>query len=76
MSKIHTESNVAVGGCGCWIAVFVFNLLFGGWSVNFLLSLLDKNIPFFWDIVIGLFTAEVTVPIAVVTWILRHFGVL
>ena len=75
MSKYSNNSNV--GGCGCYIAILVFNLLFGGWSVNWLLeTLFSKNISFFWDAVIGLFVGEISIPVAVIGAILRHFGVL
>ena len=60
---------------GCYTAVLIFNILLGGWSVNYLLSLASRNIPFWADTAIGLFTAQITFPVAAVIAILKHFGV-
>lgn len=58
------ESKV---NCGCLTAIFIFNLLFGGWSVDYLTNqVFIKNLPFWADIVIGLFTAQLSVPAAIV----------
>jgi len=63
--------------CGCIILVIVFNLLIGGWSVNYLLDFfLAKTIPFIGAAVIGLFVGEISVPVAVVVWILAYCGVM
>jgi hypothetical protein len=60
-----------------WLAIVLFNVLAGGWSVAYLLSIfLAKTIPFWGACLIGLFTAEITVPVAIVTWLLKAFGVL
>jgi hypothetical protein len=75
MSKSR-EDAVALGGCGCWIAVLVFNVALGGWSVNYLLDFfLQKNIPFIFDTIIGFFVAEISVPVAIVVAILHYCGV-
>jgi len=66
------------GACSCliWFAVVVFNILVGGWSVNYLLEFFaNKMIPFFWAAVIGLFAGEVSVPVAAVVAILHWFHV-
>lgn len=68
-----TEGNVL--GCGCYVLILAFNLVTGGWGVAQILTWRGKDIPFFWDMVIGFFTAEITTPIAVVGWILRMCGV-
>ncbi len=68
-----SEKNIE---CGCILLILIFNFLFGGWSVNYLLALLSKNIPFIWDAVIGLFIGEVSIPAAIVVAILKKFGVL
>lgn len=57
------------------IIVLVFNIAIGGWSVNAILSWFGKDILFAADILIGLFIAEFSVPVAVVGEILRYFGV-
>lgn len=62
--------------CGCILLVLIFNILIGGWSVNYLLAFfLEKDIPFFADALIGLFTAEISVPLAIIVWLLQQFGV-
>jgi len=76
-NRLNASEATSLGGCGCWIVLLVFNLALGGWSVNYLLQWwFEKNIPFIFDTIIGLFIAEVSVPVAVIGAILRHFGVL
>ena len=63
--------------CGCLLGFFIANLICGGWSVNYLLSVFfEKTIPWVWAIIIGLFAGEFTIPVAVVVAILRALGVL
>lgn len=61
---------------GCGIIILIFNLLVGGWSVNFILNYFDKDIPFIADTLIGLFVAQISIPVACVMWILQYFGVI
>jgi hypothetical protein len=60
------------------MAVFLFvNLFIGAWSVNYLLmEFMGKQIPLLGAMVIGLFAGEVSIPVAVVVWILKACGVL
>ena len=63
--------------CGCVLLILVFNLLIGGWSVNYLLAFfLTKTIPFIGAALIGLIIGEISVPVAVVIAILQYFNVL
>lgn len=65
-----------VVNCGCALLLLVFNILAGGWSVNYLLGFfLEKTIPFFWAATIGLFVGEISFPAAVVVAILHSFGI-
>ena len=57
------------------LIIIVFNVCLGGWSVDCILSWLNKDIPFIFDIIIGLFTGQFTVPIVIVGRILKSFGV-
>lgn len=59
--------------CGCVFIMLFFNFCIGGWSVNYLLGLLDKTIPFFWAAIIGLFVAEFSIPAAIIAAILKYF---
>jgi hypothetical protein len=77
MSRYSKSSEGNLGVCGCYLVVFIFNLLVGGWSVNYLLEFfLGKTIPFIGATLIGMFAAEVSVPVAVVIAVLKFFGVL
>ena len=62
---------------GCFVIVLMFNVVLGGFSINYLLEFfLNANIPFIADALIGMFTAELTVPIWIVMKILEAFGVI
>jgi len=53
-------------------------LIFGGWSVEYLLYVfthIANRIPWFWAIVMGLFAGDITIPVAVAVAILRMFHV-
>lgn len=72
---MNTEKDFTT--CGCYLIIFAFNVTVGGLSVNYLLQFfLDKTVPFIGAAIIGLFTAQLTVPVAIVVWILSRFGVL
>jgi len=60
---------------GCAVLVLIFNLLVGGWSVNQILMWFGKDISAWADILLGVFVAQISFPVAVVGWILRYFGV-
>jgi len=63
-------------GCGCLTFVLLFNLTIGGISVNYLSNqLFSKDLPWWADGIIGLFAGEVSVPAAIIVWILRICGV-
>jgi len=63
--------------CVFWVLFFLFNLFVGAWSVNYVLfAFLGKTLPFLGAMLIGLFAAEVSVPVAIVVWLLKAFGVM
>lgn len=69
------NDNKTFATCGCWILVLIFNLIVGGWSVNYLLDFfLSKTIPFWGAMIIGIIVAEFSIPVAIVIFILRFFG--
>lgn len=80
MAKIKYKSNASdSAGCavsgGCFLVFLVFNLCFGAWSVNYCLdSFLGKTVDFWIAMVTGLILAEITVPLAVICWLLRLAG--
>jgi len=57
------------------IVVIVLNVTIGAWSVGEILSWFGKDIPLLGDAVIGLFAAEVSVPVAIIGAILKACGV-
>lgn len=65
-----------VGGCLFMLALVALQGAIGGVAVNYLIAVFfSRNIPFWADVLIGLVTAEITAPLALVVWILRMFGV-
>jgi len=61
---------------GCILVILAFNLIIGGWSVNYLLVVfVGKAIPFLAAALLGLIVGEFSVPVAIVVAVLRHFGV-
>lgn len=63
--------------CGCLILVGVLNATIGWWSVTYLVeTLLHKAIAWPWALLIGLIAGEVTIPAAIVVWLLKVAGVL
>lgn len=72
----RSDGAINAVSCGCGLLLIAFNFLVGGWSVNYLLEFfLEKTIPFIGAAAIGLVAGEISVPVAVVIAILRHFGV-
>ncbi len=62
-------------GCGTVILVFILNLAIGGWSVGEILSWFGKDIPTFFDVLIGIFAGEISIPVAIIGRILIMCGV-
>ena len=74
---MRNDGAATIVNCGCALILVAFNIFVGGWSVNYLLmAFAAKTIPFFWAAAIGLFAGEISVPVAIVVAILKHFGVL
>ncbi|AAK79152.1 hypothetical protein BJV85_002817 [Clostridium acetobutylicum] len=64
-------------GClGCFVPIFlvILNISIGAWSVQEILSWFHIAIPTIGNLIIGLFTGEITIPIAVCGWVLKFFG--
>jgi hypothetical protein len=62
-------------GCFVWIIIFILNITVGAWSVIEILSWFGKSIPLIGSIAIGLFAGEISIPVAIVGYILRISGV-
>lgn len=62
-------------GCLGIIALIAMNVTLGTWSVIEILSWFGKSIPLLGNVVIGLFTGQFAVPIAIVGKILKMCGI-
>ena len=70
--KIKSEK----AGCFTVVLLLLINLSIGAWSVIEILSWFGKSIPLLGSMVIGLFAGQVSIPVAIVGWILKLFGIL
>lgn len=62
--------------CGCMVLIVLLNLSIGAWCAQYLLlTWFAKDIPWYADMIIGLFLGELTIPLTVITFILKTFGV-
>ena len=62
-------------GCLGWLMYAVGSGVISGLSVDYILSWFSKDIPFIADMIIGIFVSAISMPVAIVGWILRLFGV-
>ena len=53
----------------------LINLTLGAWSIIEILSWFGKSIPLLINMIIGLFVGEVSIPIAIVGYLLKLFEV-
>ena len=73
MLKLNAQETGSVLGC---FALIIVNLSLGGWCFGYSLeSVFGKDIPWYGDMVAGLFLGQFTIPSAVVCWILKLCGV-
>lgn len=62
--------------CGCYLAILAFNLTVGAWGFDYCLWFIaGKDAPWWGDLLGGLFTAQVSTPLAVVLLVLDLAGV-
>lgn len=61
---------------GCAVVVGLFNLFIGTWTFSYdLWIIFGKQAPLLIDAICGLILGEVTVPLAMVLWLLNVGGV-
>lgn len=61
---------------GCCAVVLVFNLLFGGFCLNFCLgTLFGTSLHWLVAGILGLFLGEITIPLAFILWVIALSGV-
>ena len=66
------ETGIMIGGgCGCLIMALLFNLCVGGFLCDYCLwQTFALDIPFWADMLIGVFLAEIMIPWAIVMFII------
>lgn len=75
--KGNVDGGSTLTGCGCALLVVGLNLWAGYTSVQYLAGVfLSKVIPFWWALLLGLIGGELTIPVAIIVWILKHAGIL
>jgi hypothetical protein len=75
MGKYKSDTEASIR-CGCYLILLIINFFIGGIATNYLLTtFLEKTIPFIYAGLIGIIGAEFLVPGAIITWILKAFGV-
>lgn len=62
-------------GCFTVIVILLINLSIGAWSISEILSWFGKSIPLIASVIIGLFAGEISIPIAIIGWVLKICGV-
>ena len=67
--------SVTFLGCMMQILIFIGYLGLGTWSSHTILSWFNKDIPMIADMIIGLVVGSITIPVAIVGYILQVFGV-
>ena len=74
---MREEKNMEEVKIGCleWLMYAVGSGVISGLSVDYILSWFSKDIPFIADMIIGIFVSAISMPVAIVGWILRLFGV-
>jgi hypothetical protein len=66
----------ALSGCGCWIAVIILNLTLGAYCFSYSAhEIFGVEVPLILAVIGGLFLGELTIPVAVIVWILVSCGV-
>ena len=69
----NPEDAVFYNGCGCLLVTL--NFLVGGLSVDYCLYMLfNFDMPFVFDMIAGLFVAELSIPTMVIIYIVKMFG--
>ena len=62
-------------GCLFALVILTINATIGAWSIIQILSWFGKSIPMIANIILGLFVGEISIPIAIVGYILKICGV-
>jgi hypothetical protein len=72
-NKFPTEIT---GSCGCWLLIVLINISIGALTLNYCIeTITGKHAPWIVNVIGGLFLGEITIPTAIVYWILTSCGV-
>lgn len=56
------------------VVLITIYIMIATWSSDYLIDvILDKDIPIFVDIIIGIIAGSITIPMAIVVWIIMQF---
>lgn len=61
-----------------WVTVIIISLInisIGACSISEILSWFGKSIPLIGSAIIGLFAGEISIPVAIIGWILKICGI-
>ena len=76
-NRFRTNEDVTLAGCvmfSAQIALFITNILLGGWSIVYLAATLaHTQISWIGAIIIGLFVGQFSVPVAIVVMLWQYF---
>lgn len=72
--RVKVENNEP-NGCTSCVVLFLLNITFGTMAISTILSWFGINIPFLGDLLLGFVAGEIAIPIAIVGFILKLFGV-
>ena len=68
--------KTGIGGFGCFLLVLVFNVVIGGYCLNYVMAtVFGKTMSLLMAGLISLVLGEFTVPAALICFVLRAFGV-
>ena len=63
------------GSCLFALVILTINATIGAWSIIQILSWFGKSVPMIANIILGLFVGEISIPIAIVGYILKICGI-
>lgn len=77
MKAKFKTSNVSVfkAMIGLQLVFFAGYAAIGAWSVDCILSWFNKDIPLIGDLVIGVIAGAITIPVSIIGFILKLFGI-
>jgi len=74
-NMLNKQQKVSIGvGCTVITIILLINALIGGFCFDYgLFVFFGKNLPFWADMLVGLFLGEIAIPAAILAFILQFF---